>query len=146
MKATELYNRTPESFSKDLNHLNGYDYQHVPEIQETWFDDDTNDKNEKVFFRIYKDFDFDGRRGWKLASVWFEDKPVMIIQNAGRELRDHADRFITDLDGYIGMVKYIRSLLPVEHVIINDVIDPSEERNDLDSFYGNSLDGVFERY
>ncbi len=39
----------------------------------------------RLSIRTHKYFNFDGRRFWRLASVWFDNKPVMIIQNAGRE-------------------------------------------------------------
>jgi len=144
MTPNELYAREPEKIDKDLNHIKTFYTCHIPELQGSidWFPDDCN---EKVEFKIYKDFDFDGRRGWFLASMWFEGKPVMIIQNAGRELDDHSNSFISDESAYREMVKYIQTLIPID---VDEVITVEGDTDypQLTEFYGNSLDGQFTRY
>lgn len=148
MKPSELYNRTPKSTTGDISILRSYSYNHVPEIEDYFNNNgDLEDKNTKIQIKIYKHFDYDFRRFWRLASVWFEGKPVMIIQNAGREGDDHKKRFITDESAYISMVQYIKSLLPVLfETKIEDVVDPEEEIDKLDKFYDGELNGYFSRY
>src|ERR1035437_1712200 len=115
MKPIDLYNRIPESETNDINMVKGSAYNHIPEIDEyVWFDEKTIAKNDKIKIYILKYFDFDGRRFWRLATVWFEGKPVMIIRNAGREGDDHRSRFVTNETLYKQMVEFIKTLMPVE--------------------------------
>ena len=155
MTPNELYNRMPEDSHFDLECLIGFYYSHIPEIESLAFTN-ANEDEQRVLIKEYKYFDFDGRRFWRLASVWFDDtkddkladayKPVMIIQNAGREGDDHDARFITDEQLYMEMVTYIRSLKKEDPNEVYDVVDPDVDINNLTSFYGCDLDGHFERY
>lgn len=108
------------------------------------------DESPRIGIRIIKYFQFDYRpRYWRLATVWFDLKPIMIIQNAGREGDDHEERFITDEDGFRKMAVHIRTLLKSDEIIepIEDVVlaDAPLGRK-LIEFYGNELDGYFRRY
>ena len=150
MTPNELYAREPERVDDDLNVLAGCYYNFLEELQ--GFDNYgvfiNREKNTRVDIRYYKDFDFDGRRFWRLASVWYEGQPVMIFQNAGREGDDHTRRIITDLPRFHQMIRYIGSEL-MEHQTdesVSDVYDPDKEVEGLTDFYGNSLDGYFERH
>lgn len=155
MTPNELYNRVPENSYYDLECLIGFYYDHIPEIDMNigYEINAANEKKQRVLIREHKFFDFDGRRFWRLASVWFDDnnladlrhKPVMIIQNAGRDGDDYAERFITDERLYMEMIIYIRSLMDATGVNVRDVVDPDVDINNLTSFYGNELDGHFER-
>ncbi len=99
----------------------------------------------RVEVREIKYFDFDGRRFWRLATVWFDGSPVMITQNAGREGDDWRKRFITDPEAFSAMGAYLRSLVKKQPP--KDVVSPDQELgNALTEFYGNSLGGYFERY
>lgn len=148
MKPSKLYAREPEEISYELY---GLIEHHIQEIDSYDFDYDDNKKTKHIEIRYYKNFDFDGRRSWTLAGVFFNDvnnaaakqEPIMIIQNAGREGDDHTDRFITNRDGYLRMIKY---LLSCANAPEPDVISPDEDIRGLESFYGNTLDGHFERY
>ena len=165
MKASELYAREPEKefhpFSPDsteewarhpsvlLDHFIGCYYNHLaPDINV--YELDGINRSTAVVIKVYKDFNFDGRRFWRLASVWFNGKPVMIMQNAGREGDDWAERFITDHLTFIEMLNHIRGLFRYEtknDEIMEDVIDVDEDMGTkLTDFYGNELDGFFEAY
>lgn len=155
MTPNELYKRMPENSHFDLDNLVGFYYNHIPEIDAHDISN-ANETEQRVLIKEYKFFDFDGRRFWRLASVWFDGtkddkladayKPVMIIQNAGREGDDYDGRFITDEKLYLEMVTYIRSLINDRPYQTSDVVDPDVDINNLTSFYGNELDGHFERY
>lgn len=147
MKPRELYKRKPERIDKDINCLYGCYYNHVPEIEDfshgVYIEDGLN---KRIEIHYYKDFCFDGRRTWVLAAVKFDDKFVMIIQNAGREGDDHTARFITNKNRYIKMVKYIKSIIPVEpDDDIRDMFNLDDDITILTSFYGNDLDGEFKQ-
>lgn len=148
MTPNELYARADYEISHCLSLLfpcNGFS-KHLPEIADGGiygFQD-----QEEVVFRVYKDFDFDGRRFWRLASVWLNGKPVMILQNAGREGTDHCERFITDVEAYKALVKTVQKYVipdPTEPDI-EDIVSPDDERPGLIEFYGSHLDGHFARY
>ena len=140
----ELYERKPESVSNDLDHLAGFYYNHVAEIEDFYSHSHTI-ATTRVEVRFLKDWSFDGRRVWQLATVWFDDGPVMIIQNAGREGDDHAERFITDVDRFTSMCSYLKSLIPI-CADAPERVGFTEEITGLTEFYGNELDGSFERY
>lgn len=148
MKPSELYERKPQETSDVLDYLIGCYYNFIPEIDESdMLYSGERKKNTRVEIRIYKYFDFDGRRFWRLSGVFLDGLPIMITQNAGREGDDHAARFITDASAYKEMIEYIRTLLPmVEVEDMEDVVSADDNINGLDNFYGNSLDGYFERY
>lgn len=142
MTPTQLYQRTPTKTDHDLTRLKGFYFDHIPEIKGTLPSDDPI---QKVEVRYFKDFHFDTRRYWLLASVWFENKPVMIIQNAGREGDDHAASFITDMEQYRVMIGYLATLQ--KHDDVKDrTVNPDTDVPNLTSFYGNELGGYFSPY
>lgn len=151
MKPSELYARDPQETTFELCGLIGCYYNFIPEAlgeeeQHLLYRDEMK-ANTRVEVRLYKYFDFDGRRFWKLAGVFFDGFPVMITQNAGREGDDHTARFITNEHAYKKMVKYIRTLIPIpDEEEIPDVVSADDEFPGLTDFYGNNLDGYFERY
>lgn len=146
MKASDLYKMTPESETKNLECLKGCYYSHIPELEDVdWLGDL---ENEKVTIKTIKHFDFDYRRYWNLSTVWFEDSPVMIIQNAGRDGDDCNNRFITNESSYREMVTYIKSLVSDNEyaTFLEDLIDADEDVPNLTEFYGNKLTGHFEKH
>ena len=146
MKPCELYNRVPESENSEICSLIGCYYNHIPQLDDSFsWSLPADDPNKRVIIKCYKNFAFDFRRFWRLASVWFDEKPVMIIQNAGREGDDHSARFVTDAETYRAMVSYLASLANVQFEKIN-VVPLDVDINGLTEFYGNSLDGYFERH
>lgn len=141
MTANELYARTPVAIYKNLD-FSGCYYNHVPEIDYLTWDGEV--EQDRVEERVLLDHSFDGRRIWRLATIWFDNKPVMVIQNAGREGDDHAERFVTDPDLYREMVSYINSIIPVPKP--HDVIRADEDLPELTDFYSHQLDGHFEHW
>lgn len=144
MKIKDLYSRKPESTSRCLGHLSGYNYNHMPELSKQYGIDSfygLEEKNEKVEIKYYANYSFDSRRTWTLASVWFENQPVMIIQNAGRE-GDHKARFITNIDLYKEMLNYILSLSDVTSMDFEDMYDEDADIANLTIFYGHNLEYV----
>lgn len=150
MTPAALYERTPESIDHAVGNLIGFYFNHIPELE-----GDTlpyEDPNNRVQLRYYKNFDFDGRRFWRLASVWYETnncfwRPFMIIQNAGREGDDHRKRFVTNREVYESAARYLKTIVmfPERYDSDKDVVDPLVDIPKLTDFYGNELDGHFER-
>lgn len=143
--AKEVYALPYESEINELWSLKGYYYDFLPEIDDPLYSISL-DKNTRLKIRVLKEFDFDGRRFWRLQTLWFDNQPVMIMQNAGREGDDHRKRFITNKELYLKTLDYVRELLDEEEGDrIDDLVDENEERDYL-NFYGNHLHGHFERY
>jgi len=147
MKPSELYAREPEKIINlieadcDYSYISGCYYNHIPEIA-----DDRFRPSNRIKVRIYKDFNFDGRRFWRIASIWIDDIAVMIVRNAGREGDDFYDRFITNQEAYREMVSHLSELrIPDEHDL-KELVDKDTDIPNLTDFYGNDLDGHFERY
>lgn len=144
MTPNNLYEMEPE---KVTNEFVPYllKNSHVYESGVPDHDIDWDFKSDKIEIRVLKDFDFDGRRCWTLCTVWYEEHPVMIIQNAGREGDDHVARFITARERFIEMCIYLRSLVDIEDSD-EDVVSCDKDIPELTDFYSNNLYGFFERY
>ncbi len=134
MNANQIYQWQPIKIEKDL-----YSFLDLIDI-DTYL---PMSDNEKVELKYYTYHSFDGERSFNLFSVWFDNKPVMICQTAGRGGRDHRETFITDVPLYKDMVSYIRSLIQVEEDAISS-LDPEEDCKDLTEFYGESVTDYYD--
>ncbi|HCH9337301.1 TPA: hypothetical protein PNO69_004497 [Salmonella enterica] len=143
--AKEVYQLPSQSETNELWSLKGYYYDFLPEIGDELYSIKPED-NKRLKIKVLKEFDFDGRRFWRLQTLWIDNKPVMIMQNAGREGDDHRKRFITNKELYKEVVSYVRELIGENlEDSFNDFIDENTPYNYLE-FYGNHLNGHFERY
>lgn len=133
MKPSELYARKPQEVTRDLAMLD----PHIAELEGTSFDIE-EEKNKRIEIRFYKYKQIDDRRVWILGGVFFNDKPVMVIQSAGREGRDHRAQFITDRFMYREMLMYIFMLSEVEY-LAGELVSPDDDIEDLVEFYGDKL-------
>lgn len=144
MTPQQLYNREPESINNDISVLWGCYYCHVPELENPMIGHNSIN-SDRVQIKYYKNHCFDGRRVWILASVWFDQLPVMIIQNAGREGDDWAERYITEVERYCLMIEHIQSILPITiQTNPDDTVDQHNDIQSLSSFYNYDLDGYFD--
>lgn len=155
MTANELYERARSLpydeasyiWEGQVEYLKGCYFDHMPEVSSYAIPSTTN--IERMGVRTLANFDYDGRRIWRLATVWFDDQPFMITQNAGREGDDHARRFITDWKVYEQAVHYLMSLYQYTDDPEDPfyTLDPNEDVGDtLTFFYNDSLDTPFERH
>lgn len=148
LTARELYLKTPEKsypLEDPQGILVGFFYNHIPELPWDVINSQANIKpSKRVTIKIYKEFYFDSRRFWRLASVWLDQQPVMIIQNAGREGDDFSERYITDKTLYEHLIYHLHCLYKP---VISDTPDNTINLDDKVpiSFYGNHLDGVFDK-
>jgi hypothetical protein len=111
--------------------LRGFSYDHVPEAGP---DVELRDKP-RVRVEVVGYVHFDHRRYWRLATVWFDDKPVMVVQNAGREGDGYSKRFVTDVSLLMELAKYLKA-----EEAAPDTVPLSYDGADLVNFYGVSLD------
>ena len=140
MTAKQIYSLKPIKVTTDVEVLTCTSITHIPELEFEYIDENLN---EKVEIKYYVDYCFDGRRTWTLASVWYINKPVMIIQNAGREGDDCVSRFITNEKLYYKMVEYLKSLIQRKEEI-TDLLDENEENPSLTNFYSYSIEEFYD--
>lgn len=93
----------------------------------------------RIQVKVIKEVVYDWRRSWVLATVWFDNAPVMIVQSAGRERDDYKRRYITNTEAYVNMVSYLMSLR-TNDIYIDENIDPDKDMgNELTDFYCDRL-------
>ena len=135
--ANQLYAMTPE-YIKDVTAFDRDVWCYIPETKVT--EGDLYDIDAPLIeVRVLVQEALDYERCWELSSVWFEGKPVMLMQSAGCGGVDHTSRFITDTDAFKAMCNYIISLVDRYSATKGDVIDPDVDNPDLTAFYGWSI-------
>lgn len=107
MTLDEFLKLEPEYISNDFSELYGSRYTFIPEINLQSF---VTTISERIKIHVLKYFQFDHRRYWRLAVVYFDNDPIMITQNAGREGNDHAQSYIINSKNYVLMVSYLFTL------------------------------------
>jgi hypothetical protein len=75
-------------------------------------DHDAAEAANRMETRTLVDHDYDGRRGWTLQTVWFDNVPVMVVNSSGRDGDEYHDRWITDLHAFGKMVAWLRTFVP----------------------------------
>ena len=136
MTPRQLYARTPQGTSDNLYVLRKF----VPEIDQ--FPAHSN----RVEIRCYEHHHFDHRRIWVLAGVFLDGRPVMVIQEAGRDGDDHVKRYVTDWDHYKRLVSYLWSRVPEPTSSNSDeLIGMDDDVRGLTEFYGGVLGDTFGR-
>lgn len=151
MSPNDLYAMTPQKVSYATDDLFGCYYNHVPEVVEDIasklrFKEFPQDPA-RLEIRYVQHHDFDFCRFWRLATVWFDGKPVMVLQNAGREGDDWARRIVTDGALYKEMLAYIWTFAMLElkkdaSAVSVAVVDPAADYKNIESFYGYGLNGI----
>jgi len=72
---------------------------------------DAVEKTQRMETRTLVDHDYDGRRGWTLQTVWFDNKPVMVVNSAGRDGDEYHERWITDPELFGELVTFLKSFM-----------------------------------
>ena len=148
MTPNELYAMTPESVSRCLReYVVGCYFNHFPEVSDDLYFALTPEMESPIEIHVIKHFNYDHRRYWRIATIWLDDKPVMIIRNAGREGDDFASRHITDVSAYRELCKEVDRLVISDTDYFRpktDIYDPERPIENLDYFYSQHLDGPFE--
>jgi len=129
------------SVIEGVPYLRGAIFDHIPEMP--WDMDGNNFyDSDRVEIRIIKEHYFDHCRLWRLATVWFDGQPVMVIQNAGREGGDWSKRVITDTRRYKAMIEHLNSLWVADDLNANCVASEDDDIPKLAEFYAYSIKTV----
>lgn len=137
MTPEEAYRYTPAYITRDLGLLAGCYYNHVEEAFPDAYFMLNGKTSERVEIRVLRDFRFDFRRIWRLATVWFDGAPVMVIQNAGREGDDHCARFITDAAAFKALCAHL--VAEFDQLEMSISTTPADADIQAERFYGFSL-------
>lgn len=103
-------------------------YHWFPEVQELEWKLNCEveallEKDGRIEVRQLVHVQVDGSRYLCMQTVWFDGKPVMITQDAGRSGDDHHRRWITDRNTFMSMCQHLRSFLATDEEQA-DVFDP----------------------
>jgi hypothetical protein len=79
------------------------------EVNYFGIDLDAVEKTQRMETRTLADHDYDGRRGWTLQTVWFDGKPVMVVNSSGRDGDEYHERWITDAGQFGRLVVFLKS-------------------------------------
>lgn len=146
MTPRELLALTPKKIERDFSCLFDGWRSFVPEVgcEASSF---VTTESERIEVRVYEHHVFSCmRRIWRLAAVFFDGLPVMIMQSAGREGDDHTHRFVVDVASYHAMVGHMLSLMREDAIDDRDTgrVSMDDDIPDLARFYGCELGGRFE--
>lgn len=123
----------------ELWSLKGFYYDHIPELGLNDIGYIRHGNNTRVVIKTHVDHNFDGRRFWRMQSVWLDGQPVMITQNAGREGDDYSERFILNYAAFVNMIAYLFTLRHEENVTVtNTTVGLEDEPPTLGNFYGHN--------
>lgn len=136
MNAKQIYALPAIETTTSLAQLDYLETNHLPEITESI--SKVSHLNEKVVIHTVKEHAYDWDHSWCLYTVWFENVPVMILQEAGKA-NNHEERFITNQSKFIEMIMYIRGLLQTSESFEDNSYDEEEEIPELTKFYGFRL-------
>lgn len=89
---------------------------------------------------------------WRLATLWFDAKPVAILQNSGRYGEDHKKCFVTDIAGFEALCRYARLELvtalseaaPLKQ--LPTTVNPEAELPELTTFDDHTYGKPYFRY
>src|SRR5271157_5734451 len=87
---------------------------HLSDDVANYYDLATNEieETQRMETRTLVDHDYDGRRGWTLQTVWFDNKPVMVVNSSGRDGDEYHERWITDPEQFAALVTFLKSFAP----------------------------------
>lgn len=83
---------------------------------------------------------FGSDEAWKLATLWFDDKPVAILTQQGE---DGYSAYTTDRESLYQMVEWVRSLAPRPKEGGGDV-DPDKPMEALTEFWNHTLHDFYD--
>ena len=135
MKANDMYAKKSLGEDTTLYYLKGNLYDHIPEVNTSKID---YYLNTKICVKIVENEVVKKNCIKRTGTVWFEDKPFMIIQNGGEDGEYDAERYITNVDLYKAAVNYLLELFvqSVEvDIDLSDVLDPDLETESFENFY-----------
>lgn len=141
-KLKELFN-LPGKIEPASNHIMGEKW--FPDVGDLQYSIDYEklqeiDADARLLFKELAYEQYEGSRFAALYTIWFDNKPFMYIQEAGRSGRDHFVRGIVDAATYQDATNYLRSkiatLVPDDEVYDLEMLVYPEQ---VFHFYGQDF-------
>jgi hypothetical protein len=136
----ELYALKPTNVTHDSYHTVSV---HLPEVDVYNIDLDAVGETKRFETRTLVDYDYDGRRGWTLQTVWYDGKPVMVVNSSGRDGEEYHDRWITDNQAFGDMIGFLRSYGKDDHPP-SDFAKASDVIPAMTEFYGHTIHDYYD--
>jgi len=133
-----LFEQPAEDTSYEVSLLRGLGYNFLPELGDRYVTD-----TDRVRIDLIHHHAHDNRRFWRLMTVRFDDRPVMVLQNSGREGDDFSRRFIVDHQAFAQLLAHLnwRGMGPaaaaaVADLALTEVVPFDEDLPTLTNFAG----------
>lgn len=108
--------------------------------------DETDVSNEgRYVAKIHRTHLINETEAWQIASIWFDNVPVMIVQAAGENLSDEVQHFIINRDIMVEFLNYVYSLQTKGMARKLKTFDLNSSHENLGHFYGHSIRGEVQR-
>jgi hypothetical protein len=118
---------------------------HFQEDNFSYFDVDTDaiEQTQRMETRTLVDHCSDGRRTWTLQTVWFDGKPVMVVNSSGRDGTEYSERWITDPEQFGKLLAFLKSFAP-EPEGLSGFVKADTKIPAMTEFYGNTLHDYYD--
>lgn len=137
MTIKDIYALKPTKITHTLYEVN----RHFPNVDFYNIEEETSTRLE---IRYYADECFDGERGWSMFSLYFDGKPFMLCQEAGRGNQDFTNQHISDRATYDEFVAYLHSLYAPDPKQDEDIVGLDEDLPCLTEFYNHQLSDFYD--
>lgn len=141
MKLSDIYNSPIISETNELYLLEKHINENIYFNNIPWDYSNPENNQQRIILKKHLSVSHDYRRGVEIFSVYFDNKPIMIGMNAGRELNDSIQTFITNEEGYSDMIDFLIELTKEKPT--PKIFDINTHLKELESFYGDKLSEDF---
>lgn len=135
----ELYNLRPSLTDTCATHVIE---MHIPEVDRFRLDHSAIEDGKLFETRMLVSHSFDGRRTWELATVWFDGRPVMVVNSSGRDGDEYHERWITDGEQYGKLVTWLNTF--TEHGEVTGYVKPDTVIPAMTEFYGSTIHDFYD--
>jgi hypothetical protein len=104
---------------------------------------DAVEKTQRMETRTLVDHCSDGRRTWTLQTVWFDNKPVMVVNSSGRDGDEYHERWITDAPLFGKLVTFLKSFMPKPEVS-SEFVEASTKIPAMTEFYNGTIHDFYD--
>jgi len=143
MTPAQIYAMPPVTRHRDrfsVEDLWGCYYNHVPEIEDQFVLDKAKlGAIKEITTVVHAYYSVDHRRYWAIWSAWYEGKPYMLMQNAGREGDDYRQRYVTDAELYNKALSILRSCYRDDSAEKFPLWDINKDVPEIEDFYGITI-------
>jgi hypothetical protein len=116
---------------------------HLQEVDYYDLDTDKIEATRRFEVRTLVDHDYDGRRTWTLETVWFDSKPVMVVNSSGRDGDEYHERWITDGAAFGDLIVFLNSFRKTDEQS-GDFVKASDVIPAMTEFYNHTIHDYYD--